>query len=183
MILQGFDPVEKTMDEFVEFCERLEVTEEWHEAHHGKDNGKLHGENPSKRKRGDPKLGTASEKRTAKQYECLYHGPNGTHGTHDCLVLKAQASKMAAAHANAGHQNKKARYGNKTWQRPTEAADRKQKDKGEIHAFVEQAVQEAMKKMRAKRKVAEVSVEEAEDFNYGSLTPEDFAELNLSDSD
>ena len=100
MVLQGFNTLEQSTEDFIEFCERLEFSEEIYDSSHvgqkanvQKDNNNSPGLKAS--------AGARGKKRKARYY-CLYHGNNTTHNTDDCKVLKAQAEKMAAAHANVG---------------------------------------------------------------------------------
>jgi len=186
MIMHGFDPIEHDINGMTEFCERLETTEDINN-HHFKDNtGKSNGEKPSKRKVGGPKTGTDSEKRAAK-YNCLYHGPNATHGTHDCLVLKDQAKKMASAHSNLDRRVKRGRFENKTWKR--DSGNDKPKSKGELHAYIQSMVNNAVKQSEKKRKADDPPADvDLDEFNYDicDLDKElaDFKEkLELSDDD
>lgn len=163
MILQGFEPVEHTVQDFVDFCERLEATEEINEALSKKadKHGKSNDENPSKRKRGGPRAGTDGK----AKYDCLYHGANNTHATHDCLILKDQAKKMAAAHSNVGGRFKKARFENKTWRRSDGDSDGEKKKKtGELHAYIKSMVDNAVKQSAKKRKAEDPP--SMDNFNY-----------------
>jgi len=187
MIMHGFDPVEHDIGDMVEFCERLETTEDIHDSQFkDKNNGKPNGEKPSKRKVGGPRAGTDGEKRTAK-FNCLYHGPNATHGTDDCLVLKDQAKKMAAAHANLDRRNKRGRFENKTWKR--DSGNDKPQSKGELHAYIQNMVDNAVKQSEKKRKADDPpAAVDLDEFNYDicDLDKElaDFKEkLELSDDD
>lgn len=185
MIMHGFDPIEKELDDFTDFCERLEVAETIHNDQFGTTNGKSIEEKPSKRKRGGPKSGTTGENRHAK-YECRYHGPNNTHGTHDCKILKAQAEKMAASHANLDRGAKRARFENKTWKRdPTNNNGEKDKKKSEMYTFIEKAVSAAVKEYAKHNTLNEGEVD-MDDFNYNiheveNFTKAAFDKLSLSD--
>ena len=99
MVLQGFNTLEHTMEEFIEFCERLEFSEDIYDSSHvgQKANTKTGAKGTdSKQSSGNPSL-----KRKLDKY-CLYHGNNSTHITDECKVLKAQAEKMAKAHKHVG---------------------------------------------------------------------------------
>ena len=104
MTLHGFEMIDHTMSEFIDFCERLEVTEDIYDGAH-----KQHGQtaNTQKGKDGTHSLmngGKSNQGRKRKgssdlKYKCLYHGDNNTHNTNDCKVMKKQANSMASAHA------------------------------------------------------------------------------------
>jgi len=83
-LLQGFDPVSSDIEKFVAICTTLETVEACND-------GKL-----NKRKGSDDSKGSPNKKhkgeRTGK-YHCLVHGPNNTHNSDECKVLKANADK------------------------------------------------------------------------------------------
>ena len=167
MILQGFEPIDHTLDEFTQFCERLEFTEKLHEANHVR-KPKPDGAHPPKGKR-DPRMDHS--KPAAKRghnektppFKCAYHGPNWSHNTGDCKMVVAQAQKMASAHGNfMKNGDKKPRYGNRTWVRDDGGANKKE----ELHAMIQNMVKDAVKDER-KRKA--VDPPDEENFNVDEL--------------
>ena len=56
----------------------------------------------NKTKSGSKASAGSSNKKRKTDYCCLYHGPNTSHNTDDCKVLKAHAEKLAASHAHVG---------------------------------------------------------------------------------
>ena len=85
MVLQGFDPMDGTIAELVNFCERIKSTKELlavkktsHEKT-GKDHNKGNKKGAKKRK---PKGESSSP------YNCMLHVPNKTNNTEDCYALK-----------------------------------------------------------------------------------------------
>ena len=190
MILQGFEPIDHSLDELIEFCERLEFSEDLVNTTHagnGKNRGKSDDEKTSKRNRGGPKSGTVGEGATA-EYDCLYHGKNKTHTTDQCKVLINQAKKMAAAHANAGPDAKRQKFGNKSWRRDTDAEAEKKKKKEELHAFITSSINQALEGASKKRKKSDMDDDNLDNFNYDikeieKLNKRAFDKLNLSDDE
>ena len=105
MLIQGFDIINHTLDELVEFCEHLESVEELYDAHmkpevkpkvdvkHGSNNENKHsGKSPS----GDS---SCFQNRKCKEIEgkyCPLHNMN-SHDMADCKVIWDQVSKMHAS--------------------------------------------------------------------------------------
>ncbi len=129
MTLQGFVPSDKTMAEFLEFCDRLEMTEEGgtERTERASKSDKSHDE--SHKKRQNRKRSHDREESEKGEFYCELHGKNSTHSTGECRVLKAQAKKMRAAYESQ-----------------TPAQKRKFKQQQELNALVTEAVEQAMKK-------------------------------------
>ena len=99
MVMQGFNTLEHTIEEFIEFCERMEFGEEAYDSTHTSQ--KANTKSGAKETGSKQSAGTSPKKRKFDKY-CLYHGHNSTHVTDECKVLKAQAERMAQAHKNVG---------------------------------------------------------------------------------
>jgi len=85
-LLQGFDPVSNSIERFVEICTTIETVEACNANSENK-----------KRKGSDDSKGSPNKKRRGERtgkYNCLLHGPNNTHETGDCKVLKANVAKL-----------------------------------------------------------------------------------------
>ena len=84
MVLHGFDPMDRTIAELVNFCERIKLTKELptgkktSRGKTGKDHNKGSKKGVKKRK---PKGEMSSP------YNCILHGPNKTHSIEDCCAL------------------------------------------------------------------------------------------------
>jgi len=92
MVLQGFNAAEKTTAEFIEFCERLEMTEPESEMM----DDRIPKKKPSSVS--EKKQGTTKRKRGMKNSEeeegdCILHGDNCGHPSHGCHTLKRMAKK------------------------------------------------------------------------------------------
>ena len=117
--MHGFELIEKSIDDFLEFCERLEVAEQIYEATHKKPAGMPEtGSRPSKRKRGSQKSDAKNNARG--DFYCMYHGYNTSHTTDECKLLKPQVERMCASHeaVKKFHPNKKAKWNQETADKP-----------------------------------------------------------------
>ena len=130
MVMHDFDSTKATVKEFVEFCERLERTED----DPGKDNDqKKRSFNekdriPRKKRRKDndrttPAAGTG---KSASTKYCMYHG-EGNHDTDDCHVVKQQVKNMKGVF-RAQRSDKKRKYFKKK----------------ELNAIIDQTVEKCM---------------------------------------
>jgi len=183
MILHGFNPVDHTLIDFIEFCERLEFAEDISESTHKQAGQRANGgqtdrtyrkgsqENANKRQRryyDTPRDG---------KYYCDYHKKQNSHTTDQCKVIKAQAERMAAAHANLNiNNNRKGRFQNKTW-------ERKKSDQDELNAMVENKITEMLSKAAKKRKDPPQKNSRDDDFDLDNFNYDNFNNLNISDSD
>jgi len=161
MVLQGFDPIIHTPQEFVEFCERLEMCDP------------VTSTNMGAKPRANPKGGHIDGKSRANRYGkkreredtyCEYHKVHG-HSTGECKVVLSQAKKMRAAWESRG-QDKNQYPKNRTWNK------HKQPTK-EAHNFQE-AVKNAVKEMLTASK---------KENEPDQLDMEAFQELQLSDDE
>ena len=90
MTIQGFNAAEKTTAQFIEFCERLEATDPETDLAEEKipkkrqASGSSEKKPANKRKRGDNNTGEG---------DCILHGDNCGHSSHDCNTLKRMAKK------------------------------------------------------------------------------------------
>ena len=140
---QGFDPIEKGLYSTVDFMENLEGLEEKSLAQESSSDKKSKDKPKSKAKSNE------GSKKKASHY-CSHHGPNYTHNTEDCRVLK--------------NKDKDGKFSNKTWTRKSE--DSTSKSKKELAAFLKKQVKEGVKKelaaIQKKRKSDESDDEEGE---------------------
>ena len=98
--LQGFDPIEHSVTEFTQFCERLEFTETLHAETHAvkkrpRANQDLKGRNSNSKQR----IADNAQSGGKSNKWCEYH-QTSTHNTGECKVLLAQARKMRGAWNN-----------------------------------------------------------------------------------
>ena len=142
MVLQGFEVVDKTIQEFIEFCERLEFSEQVYDSTHT--GQKANVKNDNKTTSGSKASAGSSNKKRKTDYFCLYHGHNTSHNTDDCKVLKAQAEKMAASHSRVGA----GKYKNRT------SHDYKNDSKKKLESFKTEIVRDvvdSLTKMRSRK--------------------------------
>jgi hypothetical protein len=164
---QGFDPIDKTLAEVVDFCERMENAEDFEPARDGsKTNNKS---NKSKSK--DNGKGKSSG---GGKY-CLLHGDNPTHNTDDCLVLKKQAKQLRSG--NDG--DRKPAFKNKTWKRDADKSTNSSKK--ELAAFVRKQTRKELYAFAKKRKASDDDDEESlNNIEEGEI---DLARFNFADMD
>lgn len=111
-LLQGFDPIDHSKQEFLEFCERLEATEDL-----------LVEKNPSAQRRSNSVKGnyrpnatrSTLSNRSNPTYSgtlkhCRLHGQQTSHDTASCKVLLDQADKMKATWKTQPKQYQKRRF-------------------------------------------------------------------------
>jgi hypothetical protein len=137
---QGFDPVEKDLQEVIDFCERMENAEDFEPA---RDGNKTNSDNKVPRKDSSSK----KSKSDGGKY-CLLHGNNGSHNTDDCMVLKNQAK---ALRNNDG--DRKPAYKNKTWKRDADKSTNSSKK--ELAAFVRKQTSKELYAFAKKRKASD----------------------------
>ena len=177
MVLQGFNTLEKSIDDFIEFCERLEFSEQIYDSSHNsgqKARVKIDEKNTGLKS----SAGNSNSKKRKSKYYCLYHGDNQTHDTNDCKILKAQAEKMASAHANLG----KGKYSKKSHNN-----DSKEK----MESFKAEIVRSVMKELKTthsnssskKRKITEMDQFNMETFKNLSVSSGTDTKSEESDSE
>jgi hypothetical protein len=201
-LLHGFDPLEHTKQEFLEFCERLEATEDIFEDH----NGAKRKASPSDRykvKEGKRALanrpsGYARNQSTNKMMKfCRLHGQQQSHGTADCKILLDQADKMKATWRTQPQQYPKKRFNANNNKRPSYQKygerDNKKRDfnsseeiKSQIEKGVEKRFQEQLDHFMAAVSKVETSVKEntleLENFNYEDEVLSDMEDMTIVDN-
>ena len=185
MIHHGFNPCKHdvSLAQIIEFCERLEVTEEmFHETREKK--GSRANTNP---RDGEKRKGAKSHAKSSAggkhnhnqhsdktNFYCELHGSNSTHDTGACKVLLAQAKRMRETY-KAQHPAAKREFAKKNWQK---------KEKNEIHAMVVSALksiseEKAAKKRAKEREEEDIDVMQMENFNLEDKNDND--EISVSD--
>ena len=94
MRLQGFKPLESSIKEFVEFCERLESTEELPSKKGTEDSTNHEGRGKSKRARTTETKKRGRSDDANNKFYCMLHGPNPNHDTKNCRSLKKHVDKV-----------------------------------------------------------------------------------------
>ena len=128
MVMHDFDSTTATIKEFVEFCERLERTEDDHQDDSKKRTFNKDDRIPRKKRRKESSHFNQSEgkaKKSSKLY-CLYHG-EGTHDTENCHIIKQQVKNMKGVY-RAQRSDKKREYFKKK----------------ELNAIIDQTVEKCM---------------------------------------
>jgi hypothetical protein len=155
MVMHGFDPMNHTPTEFVEFCERHEFTETTEETGKKSKTASKNGHNDAtsraKTSEGAPK--SNKRKHDSEEKFCDLHQRHG-HSTAECKVVQAQIKKMRGS-----------------WEAvrgaPTKPNDKSNAiTKESVMAMVKEGLKEAFK--NRKRKPAEAA------YNNDAINDEDF---------
>lgn len=173
MVVHGFDPLDHTVAEFVEFCERMEFTEETEDtgtkskatAKQGS-NGAVTGPAKSSEKARKKKRKSYDNSSDEEEPFCELHGYGQNHKTGKCRVLLAQAKKMRANYE--AKRSKGYHYYKK---------QEKNKEKEELRTMVEDMVDRSLKKSKSGKK------RKKEDPPEDNLNVEEFENLVLSDEE
>jgi hypothetical protein len=147
---QGFDPLDKTIPEVVDFMENIEAAKE-----HSRQSETV-AKKKSSSSNNNKKDNNKSNGKWKPTHFCKEHGPNFSYNTENCRTLadkKGDSSK------------KKKSYPNKTWVRKANEAN--STSKKELAAFVQKEVKKGVKKQLAavskKRKNDSDSEDESDD--------------------
>jgi hypothetical protein len=166
MVKQGFDPLEHTLAEFREFCQRLEDIPDFQPTNHK--NGKASSNSSSKK----PKTETNSKSKTGGSKYCLVHGKGG-HDSNECHTLK----RMVKDETDGGSKNK-------SWSR--KADDYKKKQSKELAAFIKKSVKAELNAFSDKKRKSDSDDSDGEEVNHfdaSELNAINFEDINLSDDE
>lgn len=171
---QNFDPTEGTITEVLNFCERMEAAEEGG-FEKVRNDQKTNGKNGKSTPKGKPKNNDGSK------HHCLLHGPNNTHDTDDCLVMKKTADSLKSGYKNKNDGQSK----NKTWKR--KADDNKKSTKQDLAAFVRKQARKELHAFAKKRKVDKDADDDKNDddksddgsVNHMEFDNVDFSKINF----
>ena len=154
MILQGFNVIDSTIDEFIEFCERLEMTDDTPDKNNDAK------KQSKKRKDSDGTSTKKSKPQGKNKFLCELCGWNPTHNTSDCRTIKKkiqEAKEDFRKHKSGYKPNSDKKV---SWKR------RSNPNEEELHTFIKDEIkssmQSAMKELM-KGKSQNVSDEQ---FNY-----------------
>ena len=160
MIRQQFNPINETIQDFILFCERLEMLEATNnddDEQKERKNKSKGDKNKNKRRREDGR----TDGRSAEKY-CAIHG-RCNHTTDECDVVKRTAKRLRGEDKD-NHARRKGKY--------TSNSSSTKTKKEEFHAMVDSAVKKALKARIPKRK-RDATSDELHAFN----------ELDISESD
>ena len=157
---QGWDPIEHSVTEFTEFCERLEFTETMYNETHAKKrpraNTDLNGNNGNSKSKIKP-----NGKKTGKSSKWCELHQTDTHDTSECKIILAQARKMREAWSNRSKQ-------------PVKKRENDKRQDNELNSIVKQAVKILNHKKNSSKQKTE------ENFN---IEEDDFELVEFSESD
>ena len=169
---QGFDPVVKTLQEVVNFMERIEQSEDFEGQRVDHSQKSSSGSN-----------GKAKKAKTKGQHGtkwCMVHG-KGSHTSDECEVIKKRVADYKSGKTNSG-----GRFQNKTWTRKADESTKSSKK--DLAAFIKTAVAKGVKQelnsVDKKRKAKDDDLdlhafdEDLKGFNY-----EDMDNLKIDSDD
>ena len=174
---QGFDPIDRGIPATVEFMENLEGLE---------DKSSIEKATTSKPKDKSKSKGKDTEGAKKHKYShfCSEHGPNYTHDTEGCNVLKNKGKEKSGS----------GKFSNKTWTRKADESNTKSKK--ELAAFLAKSIQKQVKEgvkkelaaLQKKRKSDDSDDEEGEchlvdilDSDLKGFNYEDMNNLKIDD--
>ena len=159
---QGFDPLDNTMQQVIDFLEQVETSEDFEgtPVKKGQDNKSSQKKKSSSSSQGQQKRGD--------QKHCSFHGWGG-HSSEECYKLQGDA-KRQKGHGNGSKGSGK--YSNKSWSRNN--SDQSQK---ELAHFVKQAVAAGIKEgtssTKKRKSKADLDLNafdtDLKDFNYQDM--------------
>ena len=169
MTRQGFEPINNTLNEFVEFCERMEVTESLSTSTGVKPNTNQNG-GKYKAAKWQAKS-SARGNNTDKSKYCVYHKTYG-HDTGECKVILAQAKRMRGQWeaSGIGHSNKKPYKPYKPYNKTYKPYD---KNNGNNSSFNKESLNNMI------CQAVNTALKQANQANYSI---EEFEQLNMSDN-
>ena len=108
---QGYDPIARSINDFTDFCERLEFTEDLYDSARGsKKRSRTDDDQKASKKANSERKSNAATirvfKKTRNNKWCEYH-QTSSHNTNKCKVVLAQACKMRAAWENKTESSKR----------------------------------------------------------------------------
>ena len=151
-----FDPHVGTLEDLINFCERMESAETHENA---TDKQLVNGRIP-KKKKNSYKKPSSSDDATGKW--CEFHETD-THTTSECETLK----RLKRERANGG--SKKGNFKNKTWKR--QSSDAKSFTKKELAAIAEKAVRKAQREQL--NAISKRKVDDSSDSSDGEINEKD----------
>ena len=166
---QNFDPVDATITEILNFCERMESAEEGFDLANGKPKTHANGNGNRTNKHQKGKGKTDSKSGNGNGKFCLLHGKNSTHDTDGCHVMKKTADSLKDSYEKKGGSGGSK---NKTWKR--KADDDKKFSKNDLAAFVRKTARKELHAFTKKRKTIS-------DDDDGSVSDESTKSLNNID--
>ena len=168
--LQGFNPSEQTPQAFVEFCERLETTEDIYTSTHVADNGtrskgNLKSPNPDSGSKWTPKTTSGGTKRKEDKW-CPLH-ETSLHDMSECKVLLAQAKRMKASWDTLPDRSSKTPGNkNRTYRREGGLPAKKQ-----MLSMAEKAVEQVIATRKGKKRPREEEpIGDLDNFNIDQLS-------------
>ena len=169
MILQGFDPIEKSMKEFTDFCEHLERTQE---LEPNQPDVQVAGR---KSKKAKLQHNSNNNKSSNEKFYCAVHGKNSTHSMAKCKAIQSAKKTVDDCEKEISKKETNKKY-----------------SKSELNNLAKAHAKRMIKSIAAKKKKEESSDDE-DLYNFDKhvklehVDPEvndietDFSDINLTD--
>ncbi len=175
---QGFDPMNGTAADTLEFMERLEAIDDFDGTP-----VKQHSNNTCK-KGGKPKEAPSHSAEGNKGF-CMIHG-EGNHTSEECYTLQKEAKKLKTSYgSNTGKYADKAKSssGNKTWTRKADQG--KTKTKSDLATYIGKEIAKGIKKSShaasSKKRKNDSDDEDLHLFDLEGFNYEDMDNLKIED--
>jgi hypothetical protein len=171
---QGFDPMNGTVADTLEFMERLEATDDF-------DGSPVKNNSKTNTKKGGGNNKKPSSSSDGKKGHCMIHG-EGNHNSDECYTLQKEAKKLKSSHSGNTSGKAKDGSGNKTWNRKADHG--KQKAKSDLAAFIGKEVAKGIKKHKqsntatpSKKRKNDSDNDEGEDLHMIDLEGFNYADM------
>jgi hypothetical protein len=162
---QGYDPLDHTTTEVVDFLEQIESSEEFDGTKVNSNKSKSHTQS-----KGKPK----HENTPRMQKYCTEHG-QGNHSTEECYKLHGKRHKPNT------ERDSKSKYANKTWTRKADEGNKKSKQ--ELNSFMKKAIKAGVQKELAAIDPSKKKRKTDEDLAAFDIKDADLKEFNYDDMD
>ena len=173
---QGFDPMEHTSDEFLEFCERLEAAEDFQPDKKSDNNNNKGGRSKKQPKIRDNRPHGKGD-RSGEPNNCMLHGAN-THPTSECFKLKKEAARLKEITNDYKKKNDNGSK-NKTWSKS--ANDGKKKSSKEFNSIEKKKSTKFESSNSSKKRKSDS--DSSDDDTVASLNNIDLKGFNYEDMD
>ena len=188
MTRQGYDPAAHSVQDLVQFCERLESTEKKGR----KPAGAPEGGKPNKKRvlldeDEDLSSGDSGEGRYSKKpkFNCLFHGRNFSHGTHDCAIVQEKMGKGRGPKPNHKNRSWHRSRGDENGREKKAAGERRKFSREELNTLVQESVKQVLKDRgtESEDKKDDSSKSLAESLKDFKFNPSSASESSGSESD
>ena len=148
MTRQGYDPAAHSVQDLVQFCERLESTEKkGRKPAAAPEGGKSNKKRVLLDEDEDLSSGDSGEGRYSKKpkFNCLFHGRNFSHGTHDYAVVQEKMGKGRGPKPNHKNCSWHRSRGDENGREKKAVGKRRKFSREELNTLVQESVKKVLK--------------------------------------